>query len=643
MATLIRKNNAPVNTSQPTLVGSSEIGRVLFLIPGTWTSAETWTRRSYEWFRNGVQIDGEARPTYTVAGTAGDQIYGVEICTNYTGQSTRANTSPVSVAAATTLTDITAASLGLKALQTTGSITSGTSSLTVASATGFTVGDTIIVEIGTEPGLGARGTVGVGGTWPALSYANAAARTADTSQANNTFAYDVDTGFVYRYVSSAWTQPYAGDYYRGTAVPVSLVTTITNIAGNVLTLATAASATATSANVYFDNRPAWVIASEQTVGGVASSAPLYRKRVTIPEGTFAFSNWINTSSAFEAVFEGAGKTLTVMKSPKGCYPLLWFILGSDLGQYTHVRDLHIESNFRDSGYYLMREGQTEPSFSRGLLFQNTQYATVENCKFTNMATNSVAGQSSDYIFVYDCDTISDDGHQFYLQWQYQLANGVGGGYWDCTCTSNYFFGGFEGFQSVGLQMVRCTGVNSGFSTESSGAFLIDGCTLEVTANSQKNSGFWNKLSPAFAVSNNVGGGFTDLGGWIRNLTFTHAAYFTSDRNLLRGIVVGPSYVDADGEPNVLLSGGYPLDPTAGGLFTFPDYIGTLDSSLYGEPQALEGHIVVRGVRAIGAPKTPNQYPILDAGTSIGRVVSCVADTIRAGTSAGNQTNAEYEA
>src|SRR6516165_3360460 len=66
--------------------------------------------------------------------------------------------------------------LALKDLSTTGSISSGSNQLTLKSNPGFHVGDQIIIEIGTETGQGQRATVGVGGTWPALNYADAAER-----------------------------------------------------------------------------------------------------------------------------------------------------------------------------------------------------------------------------------------------------------------------------------------------------------------------------------------------------------------------------------------------------------------------------------------------------------------------------------
>src|SRR5690606_29883803 len=68
---------------------------------------------------------------------------------------------------------------GLKEVQTTGSISASSTTLAVASATNIAVGDYLLVEIDGESGAGARGTAGVGGTWPALSYADEATMDAD--------------------------------------------------------------------------------------------------------------------------------------------------------------------------------------------------------------------------------------------------------------------------------------------------------------------------------------------------------------------------------------------------------------------------------------------------------------------------------
>jgi hypothetical protein len=59
--------------------------------------------------------------------------------------------------------------------------------LVVAAASGFKVGDWVIVEIGKEDGRGQRGTRGVGGTWPAKSYPTEAQLLADKKQQNRLF------------------------------------------------------------------------------------------------------------------------------------------------------------------------------------------------------------------------------------------------------------------------------------------------------------------------------------------------------------------------------------------------------------------------------------------------------------------------
>jgi hypothetical protein len=146
---------------------------------------------------------------------------------------------------------------GFKDIATTGSITSGTPTLVVADATGYEIGDPIIVEIGDEPGAGIRGTVGVGGTWPAMSYATAALMNADTTQVDGQWAYQADTGLTKWWdddVSQAWSRSTRApsDYYESKCLPLALIANITNIVGNTITLDTNASATATNANVYYN-------------------------------------------------------------------------------------------------------------------------------------------------------------------------------------------------------------------------------------------------------------------------------------------------------------------------------------------------------------------------------------------------------
>lgn len=67
---------------------------------------------------------------------------------------------------------------------------------------GLKLGDWVVVEcIGTGVNDCKQGTVGVGGNWPALSYANLTTLRADTTQLANTIAWDQSTGSVWRFLT----------------------------------------------------------------------------------------------------------------------------------------------------------------------------------------------------------------------------------------------------------------------------------------------------------------------------------------------------------------------------------------------------------------------------------------------------------
>src|SRR4029077_12232866 len=114
---------------------------------------------------------------------------------------------------------------GAKSTVTTGTISAGSTSLTVADPAELAVGDHLIVQIGGETGAGARGTLGVGGAWPSLSYADPTAMNADNSRPERTYAWDRASGLVYIYTSGAWVHredggsPYNQAYYTAKALP----------------------------------------------------------------------------------------------------------------------------------------------------------------------------------------------------------------------------------------------------------------------------------------------------------------------------------------------------------------------------------------------------------------------------------------
>jgi hypothetical protein len=242
----------------------------------------------------------------------------------------------------------TVRSVALRDVQTTGTIGAASTSLTVASATGFIIGDTIIIATGGEAGLGERGTGGVGGTWPALSYANEAAMLADTGQTAEALAWLEDTGDVWtwnQFGALTWVIMSPARYYHQKVNPQALVTTITNIAGNVLTLADPSVAASTGANVYLDNKP--IIDAAQALGGT-------RVILDMPAGTFALSDRLTFFSNRPGwTIRGAGMDNTTLLVPDG----VW---SSSAQAVVHVyqspdftvRDFHLHHTFRLQGFGL---------------------------------------------------------------------------------------------------------------------------------------------------------------------------------------------------------------------------------------------------------------------------------------------------
>lgn len=104
---------------------------------------------------------------------------------------------------------------GMRAIgAVTGSCSASSSTLTLNTPTDIRVGDQIIVQVGGETPAGYN-TIGVGGVSPVLNYVNAAARDADHSQADGTYAYLQSDGsaWVYSAGGTVWNVPSLGGSY----------------------------------------------------------------------------------------------------------------------------------------------------------------------------------------------------------------------------------------------------------------------------------------------------------------------------------------------------------------------------------------------------------------------------------------------
>jgi hypothetical protein len=517
----------------------------------------------------------------------------------------------------------------------TGTIAGGAlTTLTLNNATGIEIGDTIIVAVGGEAGAGLRGTMGVGGSWPALNYANAAARAADTGQANNTYAWQVDTGDVWRYVSSAWVQNNAdGTYYTTKAVPKALVSVVNNKVGNVLTLATAATAATTNAAVTLDILPTWV-ALTATFGTTPN------REVVFPAGTFALSGPFEVLTRPGLQLIGAGKELTTIFSPDGT-PCVSVLFNSS--HQSGIRDLHLLGNARENGYGL-NAGQT--SFTshgapRTLFFVAQVGGEAEDIKVTDCfqyAMGTVSG--AHHVWGRRIDSIHTAPLRTYIQWDFLWADCVGGGAVDCTVDADYLTPGFSMFRSQGVTFTNLSGRNCIYEANTCGNFLFEGCTTTIEALSQHSDGggytAFHENNPVLSVNANIdpASSLLAFGGTIRNFSFVQEGRISADNDTLDGIVVNAN------NPNVLIEGTYP-DAETGGYIEQPVWLtpGREFAGVLSDNAA----ITVRGVRVVGTTKDGSPGNI-HAANAAGLVEDCVADVISgSATENNNQTNAEYEA
>lgn len=487
---------------------------------------------------------------------------------------------------------------GWKNTTTTGSISASGTALTVASASGLAVGDYAIVEIGAESGAGARGTKGVGGTWPALSYADAATRAADTSQANNTYAWQIDTGVVYRWATGApgsWSAVASTSYYTTQAVPRSLVARITAISGTTVTLDTAATVTATNANVYVDMNPVLNFFFQATslngeyIQNIAPSA----MTINIPTGTYymAAGLLINQVSTKSVNIQGGGKTTCILKSPKGVHSAS-IINKSVSGQ---INDLHLYGNCRFTGFglswkqsrasigYTLLNGspvlstltqtlvsdctETTTGYPYGAVLYQTSNGIIDNVKATDPWQQGCGISYGTSCTISNCDIVVQDGLAQYIQWMVQVADSTDETVTDCTLTSAILTGGFESFRSTGGTWARITSTNGVFSFNSADDIDLDSFNLTIEANSRVAAGGQFSVAatgvPAVGCNVNIGTPVT-VGTRITNLTINQQGVIDTSNNLLGLVNVGAS------NPNVSIDGANltSVDFVSGGTTNF---------------------------------------------------------------------------
>ena len=432
--------------------------------------------------------------------------------------------------------------LAASSFSTTGSISASSNSLTVANASGFAVNDYLIVEIGGEAGAGLRGTIGVGGAWPDLSYSNGTTMAADTSKPDGQFAYRVDTGNVYRSFGGVW-EPQAGVfYYWEKVIPRSLAARITAKAGNVLTLDTAAVVTATNANVYFDNFPLF----EAIAGGVDDT------EVVWPTGNFALSDMCWVQSKFDWHIHGTSKTDTKLFFPKGISASA-LINFSGVSSGNQVSDICVQGNALSQGYMIAWQppgtDQTTAVHHRGISFNSHTNGVITDTKSINVFTGGASLSYCVNTSVYRHDAVHTEGLLAYTQWMIQAADCTGGELVDCTVTCPKLTAGIEWFRSTGGIIRDYVGLNATIAMNTSNDWQIINPNITIEANSQISETSFSKANPVIQINTNIGGASTDLGGTLTNARITIEGYINADNDFPYGIVIGGD------NPNVTISGG----------------------------------------------------------------------------------------
>jgi hypothetical protein len=540
----------------------------------------------------------------------------------------------------------------LRSIQTKGSITANSNSLVCNTVENWRVGDWVIVEIGAEAGAGVRGTVGVGGQWPALKYADAAAMNADVGQAVNTFAWRQNDGAVYQWNGGSWIAQTI--YYTAKAIPLALHGRISQIVGSTLTLtqsngaAANAAVTATGANVYLDVQPYlnYLTALQKSGGFYADLTPITPTGTTIifPAGTYFGSGRVKVSANTGWVIKGQGQGSTILWSPKGATPLQIHNIQTNNCIF---RDFTLQSNFRLQGFGLLFPGWTW--LPGGFNTAGVMLANVDSGESGSIVSQTNIPQGSAYpvgIFVDLCFntvvqdvTINDvsqkavgvnfgsntwayrvtnnqsDPLQTYTQWQFQWANTIGGGCVDCVVNSAFLVPGFESFAATDHQMIRPISINAGFSQNNSQGWKITDAVVTITAGSATPE--WDKNNPVFNINANIGADNTARGGLISNPKITVQGYINAGNDLPCGVNINSA------NPNVTVRDGFYRAPGYAAPSILPGPQGVRSTGLNTEVIRFECH------GAIGSPDTTvNRANI---GVLTGNVYRCSADLIVVGT------------
>lgn len=566
---------------------------------------------------------------------------------------------------------------GFKDSKTTGTIAGGSlTTLTVADATGFAVGDPIIVEIGGEAGAGEPETVGVGGTWPTYNYANAASlpdpATWCSSVANAVegYAWVRDTVKVYRAYNpgsgyiweeySPVTQPRW--YYANRVMPRALYATIVNKVGNVLTLNVPATVATTNANVYYDCTPAFKAflagdVNDGTIGGIITFSIRSNLDIVVQNGVYAIHGRIITPTTSGWRIWGSSRANLRWYSPKGTENFSIGHQGSDNKWYDMSWQAWAGTKYycvdTDTAWfqpYHTIDCTGNANNGRGGEYNNR----IDRIDFINTFGGSHFSNVTDSGSA-DCRGFQTNGNlQQYTTWFFQFAYGTNTWFDRLEYYGDKIGTAFEVFQANGGGFRDCLSVNGYFASNYSGGnYLIENFTQIVDANLTPANDWMSVNNFVFNLNVNIGEGanhpeIAAYGGRVVNPTITIT------QNAATGYIPSGIAVNTD-VVAIRITGTHKAKPGQG-VITFNRAAGKESFTASGissnEP------VTVTGIRVKGNSTQSNhttQYADIVSHRNDGSVVqNNVTDTIYSvdtGTNTwfddqntnGNITNAAYDA
>lgn len=354
---------------------------------------------------------------------------------------------------------------GLKELSATGSMQAGSNVVTGIDTSGFAVGDRIAVEIGGEPGQGARGTLdGVGGYLPGRSVATLADLPAGQPGVQQPSWYVESEAFVYtwQYNNNLGVDEWSVErnYYREVPVPISLLATVTDIGSGTLTLDAPAVNPATGATVHYDNLGSYLFTTMLRGAPGAPATPT----IELHEGRFALAGKVDPLAFAGVIVDGAGKWHTEFVGVRGAPSLgLDWSNSPSLG----FHNIGFIGRFRAEGGYYTAEN------TPALYGQSCANASISNIRVVDVP-NGIAFQYSSDILVSRCHGRTV-GNVEYTQWMYQHPDCERGVWEYLSLESDFLHPGFEPFKTSGSVYRGISGYNAFTSNNgANGSTFYDG-------------------------------------------------------------------------------------------------------------------------------------------------------------------------